>query len=676
MSQRKPSLWLITSIALVILGGLALPGATARSVAAQPPPTPAAPIEMGAIAAIGDPVSVTKDEEGYTVWTYEYPGSWCVMYSRIRWPFNLGAQDPSDLSETTLTLTFSEMPYVFDAEGNPRYTDPTWAVALNGKPGAWTDGAFTGEWNIIGAIGTVPWWPDKIPVEQEVPFDYTELIDGENNLWLQQQDFCGCSGLADCACTCIDLTKVQLRARVELGIKSVSPEPDARNVSVEQHKAPEIRVTFTTPVSPTTVNKETFQLSYYDQELNQVVVDGSVRQLSATEFTFTPAQALKDGIRYEVQIWDEEEALSHSRDQWVTDLAGGPLEKGQIWSFWTMPKLEVKLVPVQVLEGVTFIANKPTALRTFIRWDAKPDVFELDQLSELEVDNIVLAWTALNGNQQGQAHWNGSDYGWRPARDAATALRKREYREFNTSRDSYDKFDKQAGRDSVNYFGFMPLETGSYLLSAQVSLRDNHGKIVKQPQFPAAATVQVVATRRFELHVRAVAVGSDYGKTGTIDLSDSVQDSADTIKALYPVPSITRPLASAMPYYKPTTTLWLFNWATEPAWSFPKKYLLQEMSALCAKTTGCDAMVGFTPKNWLVDAGLTLPESAPQGALVQHDTTGFYRFLAAHEIGHLYGFEHDTLTGGEGYEVSPPAGPTLQRLAATAPDPKDAQRHP
>ena len=274
MNHHKPFAWIVASISLIVLGGLALlPGATVRSAAAQPPSTPAAPTEMQAIATTGDPVSIKKDAEGYTVWTYEYPGSWCVMYSRIRWPFNLGAQDPTDLSETTLDLTFAEQPYVLGLAGEPLYTNPTWAVALNGKPGAWTDGSFTGEWNVIGAVGTTP-TRAKIPVEQPVPFDYTELIDGENNLWFQQQDFCNCSGLADCACTCYELSKLQLRARVDLAVKSVSPEPDTRNVWPDQSKDSEIRVKFTTLVSPTTVNKETFQVYYFDPDVYKVYVEG------------------------------------------------------------------------------------------------------------------------------------------------------------------------------------------------------------------------------------------------------------------------------------------------------------------------------------------------------------------------------------------------------------------
>ncbi|MGD9099136.1 MAG: Ig-like domain-containing protein, partial [Anaerolineae bacterium] len=608
--------------------------------------------------ADGEPSKIEVDSEGYTVWTYEYPDTWCVMYSRIRWPFDLGGQDPSDLSETSLRLTFSEQPYVFGEQGEPLYSDPTWAVALNGKPGAWTDGSFTGEWNIIGAISTEPtWWPYSVPVEQEIPFDYSELIDGENNLWFQQQDFCHCSGLEDCACTCYELSKLQLRAMVKLGVKSVSPAPDAQNVRVEQGQDSEIRVAFTTLVSPTTVNAETFQVSYYDQDLGRVPVEGQVRQLSPTEFAFVPGQALKDGIRYEVQVWDEDEALGHGRDQWVTDLSGGPLETGRIWSFWTMPQLEVKLTPVQVLEFFNdkLIQNKATALKTFVRWDLDPDVFLLDQLTHVEVHDIALKWQLLGNPETTTVHWNSGDaYGWQPARDASTARRKREYREYTYRNDAYTRREKMFAQDSVNYYGFMPRETGQYLLTAEVKLLDNHGKAVS---FSDSHIPQVLASRRLDVRMRAVAVGADDGKTGVVDLSKAVNLHLNGVKAIFPVSSVSRPASpGAMPWYAPTTTLWAYSWGTTPVWPYilPYKYLLQEMDQLCQASTGCRAMVGLVDRGWLKDLGLTLREAAPTGALVEYNSTvSLYRFVAAHEIGHLTGIdEHKTQPGGEGLDVA------------------------
>jgi hypothetical protein len=658
VSNRKLSVWIIASVCLIIAGGLALlRGATARFALAQPPLEPDAPTEIQAITDASDPTSITKDPDGYTVWTYEYPGAFCVMYSRIRWPFDLGRQDPSDLSETSLRLTFSEQQYVVGPEGEPRYTDPTWAVALNGKPGPWTDGSFTSEWNVIGTIGTEPTWAYKVPVEQEIPFDYSELIDGENNLWFQQQDFCNCSGLPDCACTCYELSRLQLRAMVKLGVKSVSPEPDAQNVRVDQHQDSEIRVAFTTLVSPTTVNEETFQVFYYDQDLNRVPVEGQVRKLSGTEFAFVPSQALKDGIRYEVQVWDEDEALSHGRDQWVTDLAGGPLETGQIWSFWTMPQLEVTLLPVQVLESFDYklIQNKATVLRTFMRWDLKPDVFLLDQVTHVEVQDVVLKWQLLNGPVLETVHWNsGETYGWQPARDGTTARRKREYREYTYRDDSYTRREKMFALDSVNYFGFIPRETGQYLLSAEVKVLDDHGKAVS---FTDHHIPDVLAARHLNVRMRAVAVGDDYGKTGTVDLSTVVNTHLDGVKAIFPIASIARPDApGAMQWHPPETTLWAYSWSLAPVWPYlqPYQYLLQDMDQLCQASTDCRVMVGLVNRGWLKDLGLTLREAAPTGALVDYTAAaGTYRFVTAHEIGHLTGIdEHKTQPGGEGFDVA------------------------
>ena len=668
MYSRKPSLWLITGVILMLVGGFALPGATAHSALAQLPIERPPPAESGATLADlqstaptyqGTPTSITMDAEGYTIWTYDNwrdLENWCVQFSRLRWPFDLGAQDPTELSDTTLLFTFAQKVYVIDAEGNPLYTDPTWGVGLNGKPGPVAEGVFpTDGWNIIGAIGATPTRGYSVFVTQEVPFDHTELIDGENNVWFRQSDFCPQPELWDCACTCYDLASIKLRAWVELALKEMSPPPDARNVQVRVGDT-EIRIKFTTLVSPTTVNKETFQLSYYDQELNQLMVDGSINALSDTEFTFTPAQPLKAGIRYEVQVWDRSEALSQGRDQWVMDFSGGPLEHGRTWSFWTLPDVQVEVVPVQVLENTPLIVNKATALRTFIHWELHPDVYMFDQVELIEVYDVSVRWQALQGTHAGHVQWRDNGYGWNLPYTFENARRKREYRTYNNPLDSYDKFERMAGRDSITYFGFIPLDSGTYDLSAVVTVLDPKGE--PTITFHTATQPEALASRRFNLHHRAVAVGADYGATGTRDLSASIKDSSDTLRALFPVPTVTRPATpSAMPYYHPTTSLWFYDWSTEPAGAFPKKYLLQEMSQLCARTTGCDAMIGHVPQRWLTDIGLTLPESAPQGALVQHNVIAylFLDFITAHEVGHLYGFEHDEhldLRGGEGYHVS------------------------
>jgi hypothetical protein len=651
MSSRKPSTWSIVSIVLLTVGGLALlSSATPRSALAQLPLGPAAPAEMQAITDSSDPTSITKDPDGYTVWTYEYPDTWCVMYSRIRWPFNLGAQDPSDLSDASLRLTFSEQQYVTGPEGEPRYTDSTWAVALNGKPAEWVDGSFTGEWNVIGAIGTEPTWSYKVFVEQEIPFDYSELIDGENNLWFQQQDFCHCSGLADCACTCYELSKLQLRAMVKLGIKSVSPAPDTRNVrvdqsappeaqnvSVDQQQVSEIRVRFTTMVSETTVNENTFQVYYLNNEQEPAYVAGRPRRLSDVEYAFVPDAPLKDGVRYQARVWGETDALAENHDDWVKDLSGGPLETGAHWAFWTIPELQVRLKPVQVLEDETLIAHKPTVLRVFLASaNLHSDVWHLDLWQYIEVDDIELTWRSPSGTHQDTVYWRDGGPAWHFERTPETALRYR----------LNDKSRRQASQDSVNYYGFVPEETGYYWIRATVTVLDSRGE---EKHFAALVTPDVVEARWLNIHSRALAVGSDYGKTGTDNLSAAVLGNRSGVLALYPVPGVRIPqTASAIPYYDPIASL---VWSSAPADDYQLLKALLEMSALCATTSGCDLMVGYAPMAWLGDIGLTSPRQAWSGMLVQNSYTEHFRFVVAHEGGHLYGFEHDTYAGGEGYDV-------------------------
>ncbi len=660
MNSPKPSMWRIASIALIAFGALVLLfGAMVHFVVAQTPSPAAAATEMVAIAATGDPVSVSKDEDGYAVWTYEYPGSWCVPYSRIRWPFNLGGQDPSDLSETTLILTFAEQPYSLDVDGNPRYTDPTWAVALNGKPGAWDGSAFTGEWKIVGAIGTTPTWPNAVPVEQEIPIDYKRLIDGENNLWFQQQDFCNCSGLPDCACTCYNLTKLQLRARASLSVKEVSPEPDARNVPVELSStsatSPEIRVRFTTVVSETTVNENTFQVYYLDDKQEPVHVVGEPRRLSETEYGFFPDAPLKDGIRYQVSVWGETDALKANHADWVQDMGGGALEIGKHWSFWTLPQLEVRLEPVQVLEDETLVVGKPTVLRVFLASASfHPDVWYKDLWEYVDVEDLQVSWGSPSGSYPGgPISWRADAADWHFEYTKETARRYR----------LNDKAARLASEDSVNYYGFTPEEVGTWLIRASVTVLDSHGK----PQrFAGVETPNVVQTRWLTAHSRALAVGADYGKKGTVNLRDTALGYRSGVQALYPVPNVwlAQP-ASAIPYYAPVASS---VWSAAPAGDFQLLKALMELSALCATTSGCDFMLGYAPAAWLVDIGLTEPDRAWYSMLVQNAYDSNNRYITAHEAGHLYGFEHDTRQGGQGYDVRLRAD---RRLSTAMMEPRD-----
>ncbi len=658
MNNQKLSVWLIASVFLMLVGGVTLLSARAaplsdRAVALLATPDAAATSFVAqAIRATGDPVSVEKDADGYTVWTYNYSEpDWCVMFSRLRYPFNLGAQDPSELSNATLQLNFSEREYVVGPEGESVYTDPTWSVSLNGKPGLWQDGVFTGEWNIIGAIATTPTRLDKVPVDQEISFDYRALIDGENNLWFQQGDFCHCSGLADCACTCYELYTLKLRALVALGIREVSPAPDAVNVWPDQHSESLIRVRFTTLVSPTTVNDQTFQVYYFDPDAYKVYVEGKVEPVSEVEYAFTPNEPLLPGVQYIAQVWGEDDAAAHSYGEWVKDIAGGPLEQGRLWTFSTLPALQVKLEPVQVLEGMALVHYKPTVLRAFVRWDTQPEVFWKSNAPDVVIDDVVIKWLPPGGAWE-QARWSdGGD--WQPDLSAQTARHKREYREFTFKEESYSLLEKRRLLDSFNYFGFTPAEMGVYQFEVTVYVTDSQGK---QRPFRTSKTVNVMAENTFPLYMRAVAVGPDYGKTGTVDLSALIQSQIRGMRALYPVPGVNWPNApSAMAWYTPTTTGWFVDWTQPPSWPYYSEqlYLLREMDKLCIRTPGCWAMIGLTAKAWLDTPGTTQRESAPRGALVRIDPdVEAKRYITAHEVGHLAHIdEHYEGPSGSGFDV-------------------------
>ncbi|MBC8255329.1 MAG: hypothetical protein H8E35_15060 [Ardenticatenia bacterium] len=614
----------IAPLFLIALCLLALPGPDlARS--APPPDAGAASAGSGdlPLAALrapeaAPPTTVTLDDEDYTIWSVDWSsGSWCVPVSTIRYPLDLGGQDPDELEDATLKLYFSEGLYHEDVQ------DTSWTVALNGRP--------PDDWRDVGTIsgpathGKV--WTSSAPIE----IDTDLLHDGVNNIWLRQHDLCPQSpGCETCACTCIELRRVELRAALDLTIKNVSPAQDTKNLALDQSYDPEINVTFSAPPDPETVNENTFQVYYYDDQVYKVYVEGKPRRITPTSYGFVSDNKLRDGVRYFAKVWGKEDAEAASRDQWIAHETGQPLEEGRLWSFWTIPELKVELVAAQVLEvGYldTLVVYKPTVLRVFVRWDLKPDVYFRHQARDVELHDVVVSWKVLDGSHEGESHWK-DDYGWRPVRDAKTGVRKREYREYTTAEESYSKHEKLYARDSVNFFGFIPLESGSYTLGARVEVKDSRGEV--QP-FKDGITRNANAAPRLGVYMRPAAVGADYGKTGTVDLSAVVTDQVSGLKAIYPAPNVTRPAApTAMSWYNPTSTFWVFDWSTSPAWWKPKVVLLQEMSMLCARTTGCRAMVALVPDAWLVDLGLTARESAPRGALVVNSSHFTYRFLVAH----------------------------------------------
>ena len=99
--------------------------------------------------------------------------SWCAPVSTLRYPFDLMGQDPSELNDATLRLTFNEGAFHYVDVGNgvyvPQWKDASWGVALNGKPPT--------DWQIVDAIGALP-TSEKRLTTKSIPLDPTRLIDG------------------------------------------------------------------------------------------------------------------------------------------------------------------------------------------------------------------------------------------------------------------------------------------------------------------------------------------------------------------------------------------------------------------------------------------------------------------------------------------------------------------
>jgi hypothetical protein len=643
MNNRKVNTWTIVSVGLLIVGLLvSLPVAAPRPTLAQLPE----PFEFSSPQLQDGVPTVSTDEEGYTLWTVDWSNlDFCAPYSRYTYPMDLSGYDPTAISDPTLFVTYSQMQYTEQIPG-----DPTWTVVVNGKPPS--------QWRSLGTIGGPvndryvfsQWTTAEVPFPDQAHW----LIDGENKFWLKQHDACPTDTYPDAACTCIELHTMQLRALLDLKIMTVFPQDDARHLRVDTP----VRVRFSRPVTDGSVNAETFQLYYYDQHLNQIPVAGGIRRESPNEFTFTPSTPLKPGVRYYVKVWGHEDALAAGRDKWVIGPNDFILTEGRAWSFWTLPDVQVELVPVQVLENMPLIVNKATALRTFIHWEYHEDVYLLDQVELIEVYDILLRWQSLLGAHSDSASWRDRDGSWNLPYSFENARRKREYRIFNTPLDSYDKFERMAGRDSITYFGFSPVDAGTYTLSAFVTLLDHEG----EPTIARLAAVQreTFTAPVLNIHHRAGAVGTDYGASGTMNLGTAIHDSLNIVRALFPVPNVTRPPdPRAIPYHHPSTKLYIKSWASNPWWPYTQHaYLLQELSELCVATTGCDFMIGYVPQPWMGGKYIGTVERwiAPKSALLVHDVEVGYdaHFAMAHELGHLYQFDthDDALRGGEGYMVS------------------------
>ena len=454
-------------------------------------------------------------------------------------------------------------------------------------------------------------------------------------------------------------------------IGSVTPADQQKNVDFDQ---PGIQVEFTTPVDQNTVTSDTFYVFYWDKNGQKAKVNGSISfsQDNTTVF-FQPDEPLLDGVYYVAEVWGKTDAQAAGRTSWVKSAGGADLKRGKTWDFWTMPDLTDKIVvvPVQAVEGTELIKDKPTALRVFMRWDAKPQVDPQWQLKTLDANVTIHWWENRNGGFDSWALTGNNGNSWQPT--FGTPI-KREYQIYIDASQSYNKSDKQWGKESVNYFGYTPRGIGTVSFKAEV---EPSGQKSSSPRvFVSEATTHTIRdSKKYQYTFRAIDVGNwaatglvtpcPTGVSGTcVNIQDLVTKNNRFMKDLYPLPpanAVSHGNVSQMRLSPPPPAGAPYNTPTATTHSLSELVRWLNVQALAY---GSDAYIGIVPRDWLGGCGWTYAEYYLIGLdfaryailMGQHASNKPMTpdTILAHEMGHIlrdWGDYDDTYWAGEGFSV-------------------------
>jgi len=405
------------------------------------------------------------------------------------------------------------------------------------------------------------------------------------------------------------------------------------------------------------------------------MVSGTIAHTSDTNATFYPNQKLKDGVYHVATVWGKTEADASGKSSWVKGPGGTDLKQGRIWAFWTMPDLtgKVTIVPVQSVENVNLILNKPTVLKTYIRWETKQDVASNRQVKSMDVDTITFSYPS------GSAVWGGQlparDV-WVPYYGTRNARRKREYQNFTSADESYTKLEKFRTFDSVNYYGFTPTSTGSASFSAKVELKTPDGN---NRTFTSDTVIcDVIATKKFSYKYMPIKVG-DWSATGITDATGNFVNIQEKATKNHQILSSLYPLSPANVTYKNQnlTNLDIVN--VPGNFSYPSGGMLDKTKLLIvltriAEMSKLDAMVGVVPLTWLQAIGLTQTEFfligldiARRSTLIAH---GADSFVLSHEFGHMlrdWGHKEDEADEGFYVETREDKRTTVAKMSGRPP---------
>ncbi|MBI5585887.1 MAG: Ig-like domain-containing protein, partial [Deltaproteobacteria bacterium] len=446
-------------------------------------------------------------------------------------------------------------------------------------------------------------------------------------------------------------------------IQQITPANMAENVDFDQ---PGISVTFNNPVDLSSVKHSTFQVYYWDENDQKVYSDGTfLPSNEGRTITFAPdGGKLLDGVLYGIKVWGRSDAQA---PDWIKGARGQDLPQGREYTFWTMPDLTDKIVvvPVQSVENTELITGKPTVVRVFLHWDAKPQVNPIKQLETLKSD-VRISWFG-SGPSRG-ASWRSKRLTalWTPP--FGTPI-KREYRTFTTTMVSYSKREKIDGLESVNFYGYNPSAPGSVNFLAEVT---PFGQKTRPPRtfLGQSSFFNIRTAPKIRYGTIPIDVG-DWSTTGCftscppgvaspcVDLQAAGDLNHYLLRDLFPFApqnwGRTRNLAGLSLRTPANPSQYAFTKGTDGN----LVALLRELNSAAEAAPGRNkpVYVGVVPRHWM-DCGITFSddrlgrEMFRRAILLCHNPG---EGILAHEMGHLmrsWNDEDPPIPAGEGFRVA------------------------